>query len=66
MLPMPRRSGKVSDVYLAESSRVNVIDVYQAVQHGDQRFDLILRTDDKIYVHEARPSGLPPIQIATP
>jgi len=31
-----------------------VFDVYQALQKGDQRFDPILRKDDKIYVPEAR------------
>jgi protein involved in polysaccharide export with SLBB domain len=30
------------------------INVYQALQRGDQRFDPILRKDDKIYVPEAR------------
>lgn len=30
------------------------IDFYQSVQNGDQRFDPILRKDDKIYVPEAR------------
>ena len=31
-----------------------VINVYQALEHGDQRFDPILRKDDKIYIPEAR------------
>jgi protein involved in polysaccharide export with SLBB domain len=30
------------------------IDLYQALQRGDQRYDPILRKDDKIYVPEAR------------
>jgi polysaccharide export outer membrane protein len=30
------------------------IDLYQALQKGDQRYDPILRKDDKIYVPEAR------------
>ena len=30
-----------------------MIDLYQALKHGDQRFDPILRKDDKIYVPEA-------------
>ena len=30
------------------------IDVYQALQRGDQRYDPIMRKDDKVYVPEAR------------
>ncbi|MDQ6926486.1 MAG: SLBB domain-containing protein [Candidatus Eremiobacteraeota bacterium] len=42
-----------------------VIDVYQVLRHGDQRYDPILRADDKIYVPEARPMFRAPLQIAT-
>ena len=31
-----------------------MFDVYQALQRGDQRYDPVLRKDDKIYVPEAR------------
>jgi len=39
------------------------IDVHQALQHGDLRYDPILRADDKIFVPEARPFRAP-LQIA--
>jgi protein involved in polysaccharide export with SLBB domain len=40
------------------------VDVYQALRRGDQRYDPILRADDKIYVPEARPFIVRPTQIA--
>ena len=40
------------------------IDVYQALRRADQRFDPILRADDKIYVPELRAPVRPPLQIA--
>ena len=44
-----------------------VIDLYQWLLHGDQRFNPVLRADDKIYVIETRRPMFPvPIQIATP
>ena len=43
-----------------------MIDVYRALRQGDQRYDPILRADDKIYVPEARSALHVPIQIATP
>jgi protein involved in polysaccharide export with SLBB domain len=43
-----------------------MIDVYQALRHGDQRYDPILRADDKIYVTELRSTRHVPIQIAIP
>jgi protein involved in polysaccharide export with SLBB domain len=42
-----------------------LIDVYQALRHGDQRYDPILRSDDRIYVPEVRPA-VRPWQMAAP
>lgn len=42
-----------------------VIDVYQALRNGDQRYDPILRANDRIYVPELRPPYRLPLQIAT-
>lgn len=41
-----------------------VIDVFQALRRGDQRFDPILRADDKIFVPELRATMRPPAEVA--
>jgi protein involved in polysaccharide export with SLBB domain len=54
-----------ADATAGKTAAFYLIDVYQALQRGDQRYDPILRNGDKIFVPEKRALNVKMIAIKT-